>query len=58
EDSGEHIVACAGELHLEICLQNLHEDDFIACQVFIIDCIHQLTWYQKLQERPINKMKG
>ncbi|RZC88912.1 hypothetical protein C5167_030605 [Papaver somniferum] len=29
EDSGEHIVAGAGELHLEICLQNLHEDDFM-----------------------------
>ncbi|KAI3901781.1 hypothetical protein MKW98_013896 [Papaver atlanticum] len=28
-DSGEHIVAGAGELHLEICLQNLHEDDFM-----------------------------
>ncbi|KAI3834583.1 hypothetical protein MKX03_009049, partial [Papaver bracteatum] len=29
EDSGEHIVAGAGEFHLEICLQNLHEDDFM-----------------------------
>merc|ERR1712168_857446 len=26
EESGEHIVACAGELHLEICLKDLEED--------------------------------
>merc|ERR1712227_895867 len=26
EDSGEHIIAGAGELHLEICLKDLEED--------------------------------
>ena len=26
EESGEHIVAGAGELHLEICLKDLQED--------------------------------
>jgi len=26
EESGEHIVAGAGELHLEICLKDLEED--------------------------------
>lgn len=26
EESGEHIIAGAGELHLEICLKDLEED--------------------------------
>lgn len=26
EESGEHIVAGAGELHLEICMKDLEED--------------------------------
>lgn len=26
ESSGEHIIAGAGELHLEICLKDLEED--------------------------------
>ncbi|TMW63526.1 hypothetical protein Poli38472_002467 [Pythium oligandrum] len=26
EESGEHIIACAGELHLEICLKDLQEE--------------------------------
>lgn len=34
EESGEHIIAGAGELHLEICLKDLQED-FMGCQVKI-----------------------
>src|SRR3954470_16374516 len=26
EESGEHIIACTGELHMEICLKDLEED--------------------------------
>jgi len=36
EESGEHIIAGAGELHLEICLKDLQED-FMGCQVKISD---------------------
>jgi len=34
EESGEHIIAGAGELHLEICLKDLQED-FMGCEVKI-----------------------
>jgi elongation factor 2 len=34
EDSGEHIIAGCGELHLEICLKDLQED-FMGCDVEI-----------------------
>lgn len=34
EESGEHIVAGAGELHLEICLKDLEEDH--ACIPIIV----------------------
>ncbi|RHY31796.1 hypothetical protein DYB32_003150 [Aphanomyces invadans] len=34
EESGEHIIAGAGELHLEICLKDLQED-FMGCAVKI-----------------------
>eukprot|EP00615_Pteridomonas_danica_P000463 CAMPEP_0114358310 /NCGR_PEP_ID=MMETSP0101-20121206/22212_1 /TAXON_ID=38822 ORGANISM="Pteridomonas danica, Strain PT" /NCGR_SAMPLE_ID=MMETSP0101 /ASSEMBLY_ACC=CAM_ASM_000211 /LENGTH=913 /DNA_ID=CAMNT_0001501371 /DNA_START=49 /DNA_END=2790 /DNA_ORIENTATION=- len=34
EDSGEHIIAGCGELHLEICLKDLQED-FMGCDVDI-----------------------
>jgi len=36
EESGEHIIAGAGELHLEICLKDLQED-FMGCAVKISD---------------------
>lgn len=36
EESGEHIIAGAGELHLEICLKDLQED-FMGCEVKISD---------------------
>jgi elongation factor 2 len=32
EETGEHIVAGAGELHLEICLKDL-QDDFMGCEL-------------------------
>jgi len=36
EESGEHIIAGAGELHLEICLKDL-QDDFMGCEVIKSD---------------------
>lgn len=36
EESGEHIIAGAGELHLEICLKDLQEE-FMGCEVKISD---------------------
>jgi elongation factor 2 len=36
EESGEHIVAATGELHLEICLKDL-QDDFMGTEVKISD---------------------
>lgn len=39
EESGEHIVAGAGELHLEICLKDLEEDHAcIPLKVFTMRC--------------------
>ena len=34
EDTGEHVIAGCGELHLEICLKDLQED-FMGCEVEI-----------------------
>ena len=45
EESGEHIVAGAGELHLEICLKDLEEDHACIplkvqkCQTIFTSCI-------------------
>merc|ERR1712226_364005 len=36
EDSGEHIIAASGELHLEICLQDLQQE-FMGTEVKISD---------------------
>jgi len=36
EESGEHIIAASGELHLEICLQDL-QNDFMGVEVKISD---------------------
>ena len=36
EESGEHIIAASGELHLEICLQDL-QNDFMGCAVKVSD---------------------
>ncbi|KAJ1448992.1 P-loop containing nucleoside triphosphate hydrolase protein [Pelagophyceae sp. CCMP2097] len=36
EESGEHIIAATGELHLEICLKDLQED-FMGCEVKVSD---------------------
>merc|ERR1719156_89231 len=36
EDSGEHIIAASGELHLEICLQDLQQD-FMGTEVKVSD---------------------
>merc|ERR1719156_451802 len=36
EESGEHIIAASGELHLEICLQDLQQD-FMGTEVKVSD---------------------
>jgi len=36
EESGEHIIACSGELHMEICLQDLQQD-FMGTEVKVSD---------------------
>merc|ERR1711907_680112 len=36
EESGEHIIAASGELHLEICLQDL-QNDFMGTEVKVSD---------------------
>lgn len=38
EDTGEHIISCAGELHLEICLKDLR-DDFACIDIVYSDPI-------------------
>lgn len=43
EESGEHIIAGAGELHLEICLKDLEEDH--ACIPIKVQWIIKCTWY-------------
>lgn len=43
EESGEHIIAGAGELHLEICLKDLEEDH--ACIPIKVQWIVKCTWY-------------
>ena len=35
EESGEHIIAGAGELHLEICLKDLHEDFMGGAEIIV-----------------------
>ena len=42
EESGEHIVAGAGELHLEICLKDLEEDH--ACIPLKVDLFQTWTY--------------
>jgi elongation factor 2 len=42
EESGEHIIAGAGELHLEICLKDLQED-FMGCEVKISDPVRPVV---------------
>lgn len=37
EESGEHIVAGAGELHLEICLKDLQDDFCVGCPLRFTD---------------------
>lgn len=50
EESGEHIVAGAGELHLEICLKDLEEDHACIplkvknCQTVLTSCIIKHEW--------------
>lgn len=36
EESGQHIIAGCGELHVEICLKDL-EDDFAGCEIIKSD---------------------
>jgi elongation factor 2 len=38
EESGEHIIAASGELHLEICLQDL-QNDFMGTEVKVSDFV-------------------
>jgi hypothetical protein len=53
EETGEHIVAGAGELHLEICLKDL-QDDFmggaeikVGCMTCIWFCISNSLYVSK-----------
>lgn len=45
EESGEHIVAGAGELHIEICVKDLQDfmgdADIIVCQILLSHCVKQ-----------------
>ena len=50
EESGEHIVAGAGELHLEICLKDLEEDHAAIPLKVIASFIHPSLLYQKPEE--------
>jgi len=44
EESGEHIIAGAGELHLEICLKDLEEDH--ACIPIKVEGLQQQScWW-------------
>ena len=51
EESGEHIVAGAGELHLEICLKGLEEDH--AC-IPLSEGLVQNQFVKKLKSRHIS----
>lgn len=46
EESGEHIIAGAGELHLEICLKDLEEDH--ACIPIKVQLLHAAWWAEGL----------
>jgi elongation factor 2 len=37
EESGEHVIAGAGELHLEICLKVLQEDFMGGAEIIVSD---------------------
>ena len=45
EESGEHIVAGAGELHLEICLKDLEEDHAQVIQEPFVSKSENVTWW-------------
>merc|ERR1712117_928751 len=48
EESGEHIIAGAGELHLEICLKDLEEDH---AQIPIIKADPVVTYRETVSEK-------
>ena len=48
ESSGEHIIAGAGELHLEICLKDLEEDH--ACVPIKVCNFYILSFFIKLED--------
>lgn len=49
EESGEHIIAGAGELHLEICLKDLEEDH--ACIPIKVRPGSGLRWWEACPPR-------
>jgi len=56
EESGEHIIACSGELHLEICLQDLQQD-FMGTEVKVSDPVVSFreTCYEKSSQTCLSK---
>ena len=60
EESGEHIVAGAGELHLEICLKDLEEDHAgiplkVPKKFFMLICYCLTPEYKKIQSCILQK---
>jgi elongation factor 2 len=46
QESGEHVIAGAGELHLEICLKDLQEDFMGGAEIIV--CLAQLFPFVRL----------
>ena len=54
EESGEHIVAGAGELHLEICLKDLEEDHAcIPLKVCMMSWLVKVRCIKRLKHNPM-----
>lgn len=49
EETGEHIIAGAGELHLEICLKDLQVENLH--HSFTIDVFQLIIWCQDMNGR-------
>ena len=49
EETGEHIIAGAGELHLEICLKDLQVENHHHSPT--IDVFQLIIWYQDMSGR-------
>lgn len=56
EESGEHIIAGAGELHLEICLKDL-EEDHAGIPITVSFCLNKF-WFYLLTKDLLSKISG